>query len=81
MAIMKCDAYGNGAIEVSRQALNLGVKALGVSSLYEGIAVLIGKQGNEEITATEIARMAGTIPYEIFTSINKRVQRVYSDKD
>ncbi len=47
----------------------------------EDIAVLIGKQGDEEITATEIARMAGTIPYEIFTSINKRVQRVYSDKD
>jgi alanine racemase len=47
----------------------------------EDIAVLIGKQGNEEITATEIARMAGTIPYEIFTSINKRVQRVYLDKD
>jgi len=47
----------------------------------EDIAVLIGKQGNEEITTTEIARMAGTIPYEIFTSINKRVQRVYSDKD
>ena len=47
----------------------------------EDIAVLIGKQGAEEITATEIARMAGTIPYEIFTSINKRVQRVYLDKD
>lgn len=47
----------------------------------EDIAVLIGKQGDEEITATEIARMAGTIPYEIFTSINKRVQRVYLDKD
>ncbi len=37
MAIVKCNAYGHGAIEVSRQALNLGVKALGVSSLYEGI--------------------------------------------
>jgi alanine racemase len=47
----------------------------------EDAAVLIGKQGNEEITATEIARMAGTIPYEIFTSINKRVQRVYSSRD
>ena len=45
----------------------------------EDVAVLIGKQGNEEITATEVAGMAGTIPYEIFTSINKRVQRVYSD--
>ncbi len=47
----------------------------------EDIAVLIGKQGDEEITAIEIARMAGTIPYEIFTSINKRVQRVYLDKN
>jgi len=47
----------------------------------EDIAVLIGKQGNEEISATEVSRMSGIIPYEIFTSINKRVQRVYSDKD
>lgn len=46
----------------------------------EDIAVLIGKQGKEEIAATEIARMAGTIPYEIFASINKRVQKVYLDK-
>ncbi len=47
----------------------------------EDVAVLIGKQGKEEITANEVARIAGTIPYEIFTSINKRVQRVYSDKE
>lgn len=47
----------------------------------EDIAVLIGKQGNEEISATEVARMSGTIPYEIFTSINKRVQKIYLDKD
>lgn len=47
----------------------------------EDIAVLIGKQGKEEITTTEIARMGSIIPYEIFTSINKRVQRVYLDKD
>jgi len=47
----------------------------------EDIAVLIGKQGNEEISATEVARMSGIIPYEIFTSINKRVQKVYLDKD
>ncbi|NIM59964.1 MAG: alanine racemase [Candidatus Aminicenantes bacterium] len=47
----------------------------------EDVAVLIGKQGNEEITATEVARIAGTVPYEIFTSINKRVQRIYSGRD
>ena len=43
----------------------------------EDVAVLIGRQGKEEITAREIAEIGGTIPYEIFTSINKRVQRVY----
>ncbi|MDD5644179.1 MAG: alanine racemase [bacterium] len=47
----------------------------------EDVAVLIGRQGREEITAREVASMADTIPYEIFTSINKRVQRVYIDRD
>jgi alanine racemase len=46
----------------------------------EDIAVLIGKQGNEEITVGEIAENGSTIPYEIFTSINKRVQRVYLEE-
>ena len=31
--------------------------------------VLLGQQGNESITAVELARKAGTIPWEIFTSI------------
>jgi len=39
--------------------------------------VLIGKQGNEEILADEIAGWVGTIPYEITTSISARVSRVY----
>lgn len=47
----------------------------------EDTAVLIGKQGKEEITAAEVAKTAGTIPYEIFTSINKRVQRIYLEED
>lgn len=40
-------------------------------------AVLIGKQGNDEITADELADVAGTIPYEIFCGITNRVPRVY----
>lgn len=40
-------------------------------------AVLLGRQGKEEINASHIAAAGGTIPYELFTSINKRVQRVY----
>jgi alanine racemase len=39
--------------------------------------VLIGKQGDEEILAAELAQRAGTIPWEIFTGIGARVRRVY----
>lgn len=38
--------------------------------------VLIGRQGNEEITSHELARLMGTIPYEIYTSITERVPRI-----
>ena len=41
--------------------------------------VLIGRQGNEEITIDEIARKAGTISYEILCNINARVPRIYGD--
>jgi len=39
--------------------------------------VLIGSQGSAEITAAELAAKAGTIPWEIFTSISSRVVRYY----
>lgn len=39
--------------------------------------VLIGRQGSEMITATELAEKAGTIPWEILTGITSRVERVY----
>lgn len=39
--------------------------------------VLIGRQGNEEITVADLAKWANTIPYEILTNINTRVPRVY----
>ena len=39
--------------------------------------VLIGKQGREEIKAEKLARLAGTIPYEIVCSITDRVPRLY----
>ena len=39
--------------------------------------VLIGKQGQDEITAHEIASRIGTISYEILTGIGARVPRVY----
>ncbi len=41
--------------------------------------VLIGRQGTEEITATELADLIGTINYEITCGISKRVPRVYKN--
>ena len=40
-------------------------------------AVLIGSSGAQEILAGELASKAGTIAWEIFTSIGPRVDRVY----
>lgn len=40
-------------------------------------AVLLGRQGAEEVTAQELADLAGTITYEIVTLLSSRVPRVY----
>ena len=40
-------------------------------------AILIGSQGDESITASEVAEKAGTIPWELFTGITPRVERFY----
>lgn len=41
--------------------------------------VLLGAQGSECIPAAELAKKAGTIPWEIFTGLGARVERVYED--
>lgn len=39
--------------------------------------VLIGRQGNQEIWADELATLCRTIPYEILTGINASIERRY----
>ena len=39
--------------------------------------VLLGRQGDEEIRAEEVAAWAGTIGYEVVTSVSARVPRVH----
>ncbi|MCX5680534.1 MAG: alanine racemase [Candidatus Omnitrophica bacterium] len=39
--------------------------------------VLIGRQGREEIRAEKLARLAGTIAYELVSLISNRVPRIY----
>lgn len=46
---------------------------------YESEVVLIGKSGEETITADDLANLIGTIGYEIVCGISKRVERVYID--
>jgi alanine racemase len=40
-------------------------------------ATFVGRQGEQEISVTEFAKWAETIPYEILCSVTKRVPRVY----
>jgi alanine racemase len=40
-------------------------------------AVLMGRDGNEEISCAELAGRAGTITWEIITRIGSRVRRVF----
>lgn len=47
------------------------------SAYNEDQVTLLGKDGDNAITAEDLAEWAGTIPYEILTNINTRVPRVY----
>ncbi len=42
--------------------------------------VLIGRSGEEEITASEVAQLAGTISYDITCSVGPRVPRIFIKK-
>lgn len=55
---------------------------VGQNEVYVGDeAVLIGKQGNEEISLHEIASLCDTIPYEVLCSFNERIPRIYTETD
>lgn len=45
------------------------------------VVTLIGRDGNEEIKAEELARKCNTIVYEITAGIGPRVARVFKNKD
>ncbi len=49
----------------------------GDSAWNEDDVVLIGRQGDEALTAEAVAQAAGTIPYELLTGLNERIPRKY----
>ena len=65
----------NVAGTVCMDQVMLDVTGLDVKAGDE--VVLLGCQGEEEITAQELADIAGTISYEIFTGVSARVPRVF----
>lgn len=48
------------------------------SAWNEDEVVLIGRQGEEAITAEQVAARIGTIPYELLVGLNERIPRHYS---
>ncbi len=66
-----------GTISMDQIVVNIGND----SAFNNDEVVLLGKQNNLEITAQELAAWAGTIPYEILTSINTRVPRIYLNEN
>jgi alanine racemase len=43
---------------------------------YDDEVVLLGRQGEERITATDLARLRGSIPNEVFCGFGPRLPRV-----
>jgi alanine racemase len=54
------------------------VDVTGIADVREGDEIVVlGRQGEDEVSADEIATWAGTINYEVVTSILPRVPRIY----
>ena len=63
---------------VSMDAITVDVT--GVEGVEVGDAVtIIGAEGDDRITAEEVAEWSGTISYEVLTAIGPRVKRRYSE--
>ncbi|MEI7527525.1 MAG: alanine racemase [Elusimicrobiota bacterium] len=69
---LRCRVLGN----VTMDMVMADVTAVGDAAVGSE-AVLLGRQGGEEITARELAGLAETITYEIVTLITARVPRIY----
>lgn len=65
---------------VSMDLVTIDVTGIELAATGDPV-VLLGRQGNDEISAEEIAKETGTISYEVFTSISERVPRLYRTGD
>ena len=63
-----------GEMDVDRTLIDLGPDS---GAQVGDQAVLIGRSGDEEITAYEVARLLDTIPADITSRLGARVERIY----
>jgi len=61
---------------VSMDLTTVDVTAVPGVAVGDGVVVL-GEQGEQALTAHDLARASGTIAYEVLTSVSARVPRVY----
>lgn len=66
----RCPARG-------RVCMNLTMVEVGEDVKIGDEVALIGRQGNEEITADELAEKIGTINYEVVTRISSEIERIF----
>ncbi|MCF8012004.1 MAG: alanine racemase [Clostridiales bacterium] len=71
--------HGSRAPVVGRVCMDQCIAGVGhIPAVSPGDeAILMGRQGDEMISADEIAASIGTINYEVLTSVSSRVPRVY----
>ncbi len=63
---------------VAMDALTVDISEIPGAQLWDE-AVLMGRQGAEEITVHEVARLKNSVSYEVLTSWRARLPRVYVD--
>ena len=70
---------GHRAPIVGRVCMDLTMLDVGHihQASVEDEVVLIGRQGEETLTADDLARVTGTINYEVVSAITARVPRMY----
>jgi len=72
--------HGRRAKVIGRVCMDqMMVDVTGIDAKAGDIATIIGKEGNEEITADYLASLYGTIGYEVVCGISKRIPRVVVD--
>ncbi|MBI5573838.1 MAG: alanine racemase [Elusimicrobia bacterium] len=71
--------HGKKASVVGRVCMDMTMlDVTGIKNVIVGDeVVIIGSQGNEKISAENVAKRCNTLNYEVVTSISKRVPRVY----